>query len=198
MESAGERHSRPEEENGPGAQLPVPPAPRDIDGDGNGDGDGARPPRFTVNLALPPARRYGHMVPQLQARIERADLQCVFDDLLEAVFPDAVAAGLRALARVALRRVYSAEETAELRGISRAAGIRMYLLVAFNVVLDLLFGCTSGGARVEEPDASGHEGISRILQYVTLFLFFFSFFLFLEGILRPGSVHGNSSGGVPT
>lgn len=42
------------------------------------------------------------------------------------------------------------EQTEELRGISKVTEIPMYLLVAYNVLLDLFMGCTSGGIRVRE------------------------------------------------
>jgi hypothetical protein len=56
------------------------------------------------------------------------------------------------LGRTLLRHLHSDEQTEELRGISKACGIPMYLLVAYNVFLDLLMGCTSGGVMVQEPD----------------------------------------------
>lgn len=114
-------------------------------------GPGIEPPRFTVDLSLPPEERYNHIVPHLEGAIADANLTGLFDDLVRAFFPPPLASAVLLLARLALRRVYSREETAELRGISRAAGVPMHLLVAFNVVLDLLLGCTSGGVRVEDP-----------------------------------------------
>jgi hypothetical protein len=39
------------------------------------------------------------------------------------------------------------------QGISRATAIPKYLLVAFNVSLDLLMGCSSGGAAVRDNDS---------------------------------------------
>lgn len=66
-----------------------------------------------------------------------------------------------------LRRVHSEEETAELLGISKAIGIPMHILVAFNVLLDLLLGCTSGGARtLDLPSRPGQT--TRMLHFRTL------------------------------
>lgn len=45
--------------------------------------------------------------------------------------------------------MYSSEETAELKGISRTSGVSLYTLVALNVLLDSLLGCTSGGVLVK-------------------------------------------------
>ncbi|KAK0710157.1 hypothetical protein B0T26DRAFT_724229 [Lasiosphaeria miniovina] len=95
--------------------------------------------------------------------IRAADLEGLFGDLVATVVPRGWRAGQRgllALARVALRRVYADDETAELRGIASATGLPLYLLVAFNVLLDLLLGCTSGGVRMAycDGDAEGDAG----------------------------------------
>jgi hypothetical protein len=65
-----------------------------------------------------------------------------------------------------LRRVYSKEETEELRGISEAAGVEMFLVVALNTFLDLFMGCTSGGVRTRDSD--GDELETRMLHFRTL------------------------------
>ncbi|KAG7285739.1 hypothetical protein NEMBOFW57_008033 [Staphylotrichum longicolle] len=80
---------------------------------------------------------------------------------------------LRFASRVLLRRLHSCEETAELKGIARETGIGMDLLVAFNVALDLLMGCTSGGVHVRSASSSssGGEtagGSSRMVHFRTL------------------------------
>lgn len=51
----------------------------------------------------------------------------------------------------------------ELRGIQEETGIDKYLLVAFNVLLDFLMGCTSGGARVFDS-----TGLETMLHFRTL------------------------------
>jgi hypothetical protein len=65
-----------------------------------------------------------------------------------------------------LRRVYDREENAELKGISKATGVQMYLLVCFNVLLDLFMGCSSGGAVVRASDNS--TGESKMVHFRTL------------------------------
>ena len=62
-----------------------------------------------------------------------------------------------------LRRVYNTEENRELKGISKATGVKMYLLVCFNVLLDLFMGCSSGGAIVDD-----RSGGSKMLHFRTL------------------------------
>jgi hypothetical protein len=70
------------------------------------------------------------------------------------------------VAGLILRGVHSPTETDELKGIAEVTGLSMYLLVAFNVVLDLLMGCTSGGVRSARP---GHlPGSTSMLHFRTL------------------------------
>lgn len=131
----------------------------------NSSSAGQEPPKFTVDLSLPAEQRYLHIVPDMLPNFSGAQLEGLFNALVSDVAPWPAAAWLvRLLAHLALRRVHSDEETAELRGIARATKLPMYLLVAFNVLLDLLLGCTSGGVRVAE--GTGDE--SRVLHFRTL------------------------------
>ena len=70
------------------------------------------------------------------------------------------------VAQILLRRVHSTEENLELQGISRVAEVPMYLLVSFNVILDLLMGCTSGAARTIETGQPPSQ--SKMLHFRTL------------------------------
>jgi hypothetical protein len=118
------------------------------------------PPVYTIDLSLPPAQRYiaavrDHLMP---IRL----LPAIFDNLLESVkLPKAA---IHFVTRMLLRKVYSKEQTEELRGISETAEIPMCLLVAYNVLLDLFMGCTSGGAHVQLTD---HEA-PRMMHFRTL------------------------------
>ncbi|KAK3361514.1 hypothetical protein B0T24DRAFT_660371 [Lasiosphaeria ovina] len=145
MESAGLRHSSQEPEKPPIWETA-----------------GRTPPRFTVDLSVAPEHRYDHIAAQLMPAIRATDLEGLFGDLVATAVPGGWRAGQRgllALARLTLRRVYADDETAELRGIASATGLPLYLLVAFNVLLDLLLGCTSGGVRMAK---------SRIVHFRTL------------------------------
>jgi len=51
-----------------------------------------------------------------------------------------------------------------MQGISKATGIDMYLLVCFNVILDLLMGCSSGGAAVRDESGTG----TKMVHFRTL------------------------------
>ena len=97
-------------------------------------------PRYTINLSLPPSERYQHVTKDFLPEI--ASLTPLFAEIVPRPF-------LRRLASLMLRRVYSNEQTQELHGIQRVTGVGMHLLVALNVLLDLMMGCTSGGARVQ-------------------------------------------------
>jgi hypothetical protein len=104
------------------------------------------PPIFTIDLSLPPDQRYVEVARAYKDKI--ANLTHLFDDLLEeGRLPKRL---IRLLARILLRKLYSHEQTEELRGICKVTGLDMYLLVALNVLLDLFMGCTSGGMRIKE------------------------------------------------
>ncbi|KAL8344213.1 hypothetical protein RB601_004647 [Gaeumannomyces tritici] len=134
------------------------------------DEDAVQPPRFTIDLSEAPERRYRHVADHMREAVVVSDLADLFDSLVRDVAPGPLAPALHALARRVLRRVHCAEETAELRGIAAASGIALHLLVAFNVLLDLLLGCSSGGMRVvcPGPGGAGAPPSSRILHFRTL------------------------------
>ncbi|KAH7123037.1 beta subunit of N-acylethanolamine-hydrolyzing acid amidase-domain-containing protein [Dactylonectria macrodidyma] len=128
-------------------------------------------PKFVIDLSQPPELRYAHIVAEFQSRLDDCDLTGLFHDLLRAFVGKKVGKCLGAVARVAFRRVYMEEESAELAGIARASGVPMHILVAYNVLLDLLLGCTSGGVRTLDPDASpscSQDAPTRMLHFRTL------------------------------
>lgn len=119
------------------------------------------PPRFTINLALPPEQRYSEVCTALQSEI--INLPTLFDEVVGGMAPWIGTIWLHHLCRLFLRGVYNREENRELKGISKATGVPTYLLVCLNVLLDLFMGCSSGGAAV--ADASGG---SKMAQFRTL------------------------------
>lgn len=123
------------------------------------------PPRWTIDLSLPPRDRYRQL-----ARYHRDAIQGLtglFDSLLRDVaVPEKWIPTTNRLCRLFLRRVHDISQTEELRGIAEESGIPMYLLVAFNVVLDLLMGCTSGGVRSLEKGLPLSD--ARMLHFRTL------------------------------
>ena len=118
-----------------------------------------KPPRFTIDLSLPPQDRYREVARAYKGNVKT--LTPLFDEIAR----DAgLSPGLaRKVAGLCLRGLNRNEETEELKGIAEETGTELYLLVAFNVLLDLFMGCTSGGVRVHEP-----SGQSRMLHYRSL------------------------------
>ncbi|KAL9614447.1 MAG: hypothetical protein Q9167_001050 [Letrouitia subvulpina] len=120
----------------------------------------SEPPKYIIDLSLPPAERYKRIATDFKPTI--IALPVLFDDLVKELRPELSVTGVRRIARLTLRRLYSEEETEEIRGIYEVTGIEMYLLIALNVLLDLFMGCTSGGIKVSEGQNS------RMLHFRTL------------------------------
>ncbi|EWY84458.1 hypothetical protein FOYG_11911 [Fusarium oxysporum NRRL 32931] len=123
-------------------------------------------PKFTVDLSQPPEARYDHIVPHFKTAVDSCDLPSLFYTLLDELVGKFAGKIMAAVSPLIMRRVHSKEENAELVGISKAIGIPMHILVAFNVLLDLLLGCTSGGARTLDPDSGGKA--TTMLHFRTL------------------------------
>ncbi|KAH0564959.1 hypothetical protein GP486_001653 [Trichoglossum hirsutum] len=120
-------------------------------------------PTYTIDLSLQPSQRYVKLARDFQDSI--SDLVVLFDEIIHGVQPSIRVSVIKFLSRALLRRVYSEEETEELRGISEATGVEMFLLVALNTFLDLFMGCTSGGVRTRD---SGNTHERRMLHFRTL------------------------------
>ncbi|KAK4696116.1 hypothetical protein P7C71_g1752, partial [Lecanoromycetidae sp. Uapishka_2] len=125
------------------------------------DLEGFEPPRYTIDLSLPPNQRYRHVAADFIP--QSATLPVLFDEIVEEIAPRVSINKARWLACLMLRRVYYKEETEELQGISEVIGIELWLLVAFNVLLDLFMGCTSGAVRVDDL-----RGGTKMLHFRTL------------------------------
>ena len=123
--------------------------------------DDLRPPKYTIDLSLPPANRYQHVAKDFTKEIE--SLPGLFDEIVGQLSPNISVSTVRKLAHIFLRRVHNKEQTEELRGLHQITGVDMYLLVAFNVILDVLMGCTSGGVRVKDGHAE-----TKMLHFRTL------------------------------
>ena len=120
-----------------------------------------RPPKYTIDLSLPPAKRYQHVARDFTKEIK--SLPGLFDEIVGQLSPNISISTVKKLARILLRRIHDREQTEELRGLHQITGVDMYLLVAFNVILDVLMGCTSGGVRVEDG-----QGEAKMLHFRTL------------------------------
>lgn len=113
-------------------------------------------PTYRIDLSLPPAERYVKLATDFAPRMKQ--ITPLFDSVLESVLPWSF---LRSIVKFAalliLRRVHSSEETQELMGISKASGVDIHFLVAFNLLLDVLLGCTSGGVLTRIKKGKGGE-----------------------------------------
>lgn len=153
MESAGlRRRSEP-------ISIPNDASIRDSSSDACEDSD--EPPRYTIDLSVPPRKRYQHVVADFKPQV--ATLPILFDEVVNDSRANISIEKVRWLARLLLRRVYNRDENEELRGIQETTGVEMYLLVAFNVLLDLFMGCTSGAVRVKDNETS-----TKMLHFRTL------------------------------
>ncbi|EHK23470.1 uncharacterized protein TRIVIDRAFT_74061 [Trichoderma virens Gv29-8] len=127
-------------------------------------------PRYRIDLDLPPAERYVKMASDFAPQMK--EITPLFDMVLESAVPWLFLRSIiKFTASLILRRVYSSEETQELVGIAKASGVDMYFLVAFNLLLDTLLGCTSGGVltRLKKGERQTHtEPSARMMHFRTL------------------------------
>ncbi|KAJ9653347.1 hypothetical protein H2198_007436 [Neophaeococcomyces mojaviensis] len=123
------------------------------------------PPVWVIDLSLPPRDRYRNLARHYKDLMQ--ELTGLFDSLLHDVaIPDKWVPTVNKMSRLLLRKVNDNTQTEELRGISEESGVPMYLLVALNVILDLLMGCTSGGVRSLEKGQPFSQ--ARMLHFRTL------------------------------
>jgi hypothetical protein len=129
-------------------------------------------PIYQIDLSLPPHLRYITVARDFAPKMQT--LTYLFEEILESITPNKfLRHTIETLAGIFLFRVFSKEETQELKGIAKASGVRMFLLVALNVLLDSMLGCTSGGVVVAPKKGKG-EAVSgdgdggRMMHFRTL------------------------------
>ncbi|KAE8132111.1 beta subunit of N-acylethanolamine-hydrolyzing acid amidase-domain-containing protein [Aspergillus pseudotamarii] len=127
---------------------------------------GEVPPVFKIDLSLPPSERYIHVARQYHNHL--VSITSLFDQLITEALPKFLLPWIKRLSRLSLRRLYTHEETEEIKGISRTTGIELYLLVSFNVLLDLLMGCTSGAVLTKLDNPAGEQSQPRLFHFRTL------------------------------
>jgi hypothetical protein len=109
-------------------------------------------PTYRIDLSLPPSERYVQLATDFAPKMRKVTPLC--DDIIRPAIPQQwLRNWVKMLAWLFLRRVFSDEETEEIKGIARASGVDLYFLVALNVLLDSMLGCTSG-AVMTTPKAS--------------------------------------------
>ena len=114
------------------------------------------PPLYTINLSQRPHLRYKRLCSDYKEQL--AGLASLYNESMDFLGVSWIG---RVLLKVVLRRVYSTEETEEVRGIAGIVGVPVYLVVAYNTLLDLFSGCVSAGVKVEDPGYGGGEGRPR-------------------------------------
>jgi hypothetical protein len=93
----------------------------------------------------------------------------LFDEVLLLFIPFApIRRLIESLASLFLFRVFSKEETQELKGIAKASGVSLYFLIALNVLLDSLLGCTSGGVMTDITPKKKAMKEKRMMHFRTL------------------------------
>lgn len=118
-------------------------------------------PRYTIDLGVPPRQRYVQLAQDYGERMR--SIQHLCDEILHALFPAVLLRkSVRFMARMTLHRLHDDEETQEIKGLSQATGIPLYLLVVFNTVLDYLLGCTSGAVRVRPAGNAARSEDGRL------------------------------------
>ncbi|KAH8687609.1 beta subunit of N-acylethanolamine-hydrolyzing acid amidase-domain-containing protein [Tricladium varicosporioides] len=123
-------------------------------------------PIYQIDLSLPPSARYVRLAADFSPQMK--EIIPLFDQVLAQAIPfGMLRRWIKSLAWLLLRRVYSSEETEEIRGISEASGIDIYFLIALNVFLDSMLGCTSGGV-ITRPKCQNKGSENRMMHFRTL------------------------------
>jgi hypothetical protein len=130
-----------------------------------------RIPTYRIDLSLPSEQRYIQLVTDFAPKMRA--ITPLFDEVLASIIPwPRLRRWIEFLASIFLRRVYSSEETKELKGIAKASGEELYIIIALNVLLDSLLGCTSGGVMtiLDKKGGKRAEGKEeeRMLHFRTL------------------------------
>ncbi|KAH8646651.1 beta subunit of N-acylethanolamine-hydrolyzing acid amidase-domain-containing protein [Xylariales sp. PMI_506] len=123
-------------------------------------------PTYTIDLSCPPHKRYDELARDFGPTMR--SLTALFNEIMLFTFRfSAIRWGVTQAAKLLLRRVYDDEETEEVKGIAKASGVKLYLVVALNNLLDCMLGCTSGAVLVK-PDGAKSTSEPRLMHFRTL------------------------------
>lgn len=120
-------------------------------------------PTFTIDLALPPEQRWLEVCTAMQDEIQ--GITGLFDEVVGGMLPFLPLRWVHRICAFFLRGIANKEENRELKGVSAATGVGIYLLVCLNVLLDIFLGCSSGGVRVRDPDSGAKMVHFRTLDW---------------------------------
>ncbi|VUC29477.1 unnamed protein product [Clonostachys rosea] len=124
-------------------------------------------PTYRVDIALPPEQRYVEVARDFAPRMR--DMTAVFNDLLASIFRYPIVCWLvKACARVFLRRLRDDEQDREVKSIAKLVDMDSYLLIALNILLDVMMGCTAGCILTEPDSPRTPDTTSRLMHFRTL------------------------------
>ncbi|KAM0275119.1 hypothetical protein ACHAQH_007523 [Verticillium albo-atrum] len=124
-------------------------------------------PVYRIDVALPPERRYDEVARDFAPRMR--DVTQIFDELLAAIFKyPLLCRAVKFCARALLRRLHDDEQNREAHSIAKVAGVDLYLIIALNVLLDSLMGCTAGCILTEPHRPKASERNGRLMHFRTL------------------------------
>ncbi|CAD6456885.1 f4efb8f9-9278-40ae-bf31-473d3c0b0e88-CDS [Sclerotinia trifoliorum] len=106
---------------------------------------------YTIDLSLPASKRYEKIAVDFKEQL--CGLPKELDETLRLWLKNSFLVFLfKLFAFLFIRRLYSAEEMEEVKGIAKISGANVRFLVALNVMLDSLMCCTGGGVLVNSDD----------------------------------------------
>ncbi|KAG9234829.1 beta subunit of N-acylethanolamine-hydrolyzing acid amidase-domain-containing protein [Amylocarpus encephaloides] len=136
--------------------------PRDPDEGGVDEPPTGPIPKYTIDLSLPPRDRYKTMSAAFAPKMRA--LTTLFDEILAWSIPFKYPRLLvKYLSSRLLTKLHDPEQNEEIQGVAEVSGVDLFLVVALNVLLDSLLGCTSGGVRVRgKRDRRGGEVVGMM------------------------------------
>ncbi|KAF3909075.1 hypothetical protein ABW21_db0203083 [Orbilia brochopaga] len=125
-----------------------------------------RPPEHTVNLDLPPRERYKEIAKLYSEQLQ--SISGIYDALFDRFKHKKLVQGIAR--HFLFRRVYRQEEQQEIKGIAEVSGMPLYLVVAYNTLLDTFMGCTSGAVKItlDSNKPESDEDRAEMLHFRTL------------------------------
>lgn len=124
-------------------------------------------PTYRVDIALAPEQRYVEVARDFAPRMR--DMTTVFNDLLDSIFRYPLVCWLiKTCARLFLRRLHDEEQDREVKSIAKLVGMDNYLLIALNILLDVMMGCTACCILTEPNSQRPTVAASRLMHFRTL------------------------------
>ncbi|CAH0025247.1 unnamed protein product [Clonostachys rhizophaga] len=124
-------------------------------------------PTYRVDIALPPEERYVEIARDFAPRMR--DMTTVFNDLLDSIFRYPIVCWLvKTCAKLFLCRLHDDEQDREVKSVAKLVGMENYLLIALNILLDVMMGCTAGCILTEPNSQRPTEATSCLMHFRTL------------------------------